>query len=178
MFSFKPKWAQLLSSPASWDLFIFINTFPNMKFQQMLFLSWIKSDKEQLRAARLFFPVKICKKMTHLLNAHMLPQIARSTVLHMQICFAWKSIWSCSKESRTVLLLSLPPPPCGAPAPLAWKTFSPAPLAWAVSGASSPHTAPSTTVGPVCRFSWAPVREQNKEPRNCLFTWIKHAAQE
>ena len=39
-----------------------------------------------------------------------LSQIARSTVLRMQICFAWKSIWSCSKESRTALLLSVPSP--------------------------------------------------------------------
>lgn len=35
-----------------------------------------------------------------------LTQIARSTVLRMQIRFAWKSIWSCLKESRTALLLS------------------------------------------------------------------------
>lgn len=108
----------------------FVNTFPNRKLKQMYFL-WIKSDKaEQLCAAARCFCF-FCKKMTHLFNAHMpqLPQIARSTVLHMQIWFAWKSIWSCSKESRTVLLLSPPPPPCGAPAPLAWKTFSPAPLA-------------------------------------------------
>lgn len=44
----------------------------------------------------------------------------------MQICFAWKSLWSCSKESRTARLLS--PPSTGSRAfsrlaPLAWKTF-------------------------------------------------------
>lgn len=46
--------------------------------------------------------------MIHLFNEHMpqLSQIARSTVLRMQIRFAWKSIWSCLKESRTALLLS------------------------------------------------------------------------
>lgn len=49
-------------------------------------------------------------KIIHLFIAHMpeLTWIARSTVLLMQICFAWKSIWSCSKESRTGLLLSPP----------------------------------------------------------------------
>lgn len=47
-----------------------------------------------------------------------LTRIARSTVLHMQICFAWKSIWSCSKESRTALLLS-PLAPAHAGLPLA-----------------------------------------------------------
>lgn len=35
-----------------------------------------------------------------------LTQIACSAVLRMQIRFAWKSIWSCLKESRTALLLS------------------------------------------------------------------------
>lgn len=55
-----------------------------------------------------YFCKKALKKIIHLFNAHMPThtQIARSTVLHMQICFAWKSIWSCSKESRTALLLS------------------------------------------------------------------------
>lgn len=50
------------------------------------------------------------KKITHLFSAHMpqLTRIARSTVLRMQICFAWKSIWSCLKEARTALLLSPP----------------------------------------------------------------------
>lgn len=50
------------------------------------------------------------KKITHLFSAHMpqLTRIAHSTVLRMQICFAWKSIWSCLKEARTALLLSPP----------------------------------------------------------------------
>lgn len=69
------------------------------------------------------------KKIIHLFIAHMLqlPQIAHSTVLRMQICFAWKSIWSCSKESRTALLLSPLAGSRGAPSrrlsPLTWKTF-------------------------------------------------------
>lgn len=50
------------------------------------------------------------KKITHLFSAHMpqLTRIAHSTVLRVQICFAWKSIWSCLKEARTALLLSPP----------------------------------------------------------------------
>lgn len=56
------------------------------------------------------FCKKALKKITHLFSAHMprLTRIARSTVLRMQICFAWKSIWSCLKEARTALLLSPP----------------------------------------------------------------------
>lgn len=85
------------------------------------------------------------KKIIHLFNAHMpqLTQIARSTVLRMQICFAWKSIWSCSKESRTALLLSPLAASRGAPScrlsPLAWKTFSPAPHAWTYSQWQPPY---------------------------------------
>ena len=64
------------------------------------------------------------KNNIHLFNAYMpeLTQIARSTVLRMQICFAWKSIWSCSKESRTGLLLF--PPPAHAGLTLAVYLFS------------------------------------------------------
>lgn len=64
-----------------------------------------------------------------------LTQIACSTVLRMQIHFAWKSIWSCLKESRTALLLSPLTGSRGAPSrrlsPLVWKTSSPALHAWA-----------------------------------------------
>ena len=89
------------------------------------------------------------KKITHLFSAHMprLTQIARSTVLRMQICFAWKSIWSCSKESRTALLLS-PPRPAHARLPLAVYLLSRGKHfhqlrthGRTVSGAASPRTA-------------------------------------
>lgn len=83
------------------------------------------------------FCKKALKKIIHLFNEHMpqLTQIACSTVLRMQIHFAWKSIWSCLKESRTALLLSPLTGSRGAPSrrlsPLVWKTSSPALHAWA-----------------------------------------------
>lgn len=101
------------------------------------------------------------KKITHLFSEHMprLTQIARSTVLRMQICFAWKSIWSCSKESRTALLLSpLTPARAGPPSrrlsPLAWKSFSPAPHARTQQSVAPPPrlaSAGSKHHGPICR---------------------------
>lgn len=113
-----------------------------------------------------------------------LTRIARSTVLRMQICFAWKSIWSCSKESRTALLLS-PPRPAHAGLPLAvyllsrgnhfhqLRTHRPT-----VSGTALPRQAQSTMgqyadlTGPHWR---APVCERDKEPCNCLLSRITRA---
>lgn len=119
------------------------------------------------------------KKVTHLFNAHMpqLPQIARSTVLHMQICFAWKSIWSCLKESRTALLLSpptTPPPPSPALLSRGKHFHQLHSRGQAVSGTGSPRlarTPPSTTVGPICRFSWALSVSRTRDPRK-LFVHV------
>lgn len=119
------------------------------------------------------------KKISHLFNAHMprLTQIARSTVLHMQICFAWKSIWSCSKESRTALLLSLPTGSRGAPScrrsPLAWKTFH---QLHTQGHAASRTTVPQTASAPraIMQISQAAAagsisKQDNKGPRPQLF---------
>lgn len=81
-----------------------------------------------------------------------LSQIAHSTVLRMQICFAWKSIWSCSKESRTALLLSAPVPSRAPPLAVyvlsRGKHFTSSTRArdtYTVSGTASKHH------GPICR---------------------------
>lgn len=128
------------------------------------------------------FCKKALKKIIHLFNAHMpkLTQIARSTVLHMQICFAWKSIWSCLKESRTALLLS----------PLASSHRAPFAVSSRVENIFTSSTCMDTqSVAPPClrqlKPPWAnmqisqahTVHEQDKEPRNCLLSRIKHAIQ-
>ena len=115
-----------------------------------------------------------------------LTQIARSTVLRMQICFAWKSIWSCSKESRTALLLST----------LTWLTRGS--LLPSISSRVEKIFTSSTrmdiqSVAPPrlrqIKPPWAnmqisqahtggPVRKQDKGPCNCLLSWIIHAIQE
>lgn len=110
-----------------------------------------------------------------------LTQIARSTVLRMQIRFAWKSIWSCLKESRTALLLSPLTGSRGAPSrrlsPLVWKTSSPALHAWAHGPRRSiaePKT-PWANMQISEAFTDGPVYKQNGEPCNCVLTQTTHA---
>lgn len=124
------------------------------------------------------------KKITHLFSAHMpqLTRIARSTVLRMQICFAWKSIWSCLKEARTALLLS-------PPRRLARGSLLPS-ISSRVENifTSSVHTnmrsvASPPTASPApwanMQISWAragsAVRKRDEGPLNCLYSWIIHA---
>lgn len=112
-----------------------------------------------------------------------LTQIACSTVLRMQIHFAWKSIWSCLKESRTALLLSPLTGSRGAPSrrlsPLVWKTSSPALHAWA-RGPRQSVAEPKTPwanmqISEACTDG--PVYKQHGEPCNCVLTQSTHAIQ-
>lgn len=118
--------------------------------------------------------------MIHLFSAHMPPltRIARSTVLSMQICFAWKSIWSCSKESRTALLLS----------PLAGsRSLLPSLSSRVEDILNQLHThaqavlrqlpPPRGQYADLTGAHWRPDRERDKEPCNCLPSWITHAVE-
>lgn len=126
------------------------------------------------------------KKIIHLFNAHMprLSQIARSTVSRMQICFAWKSIWSCSKESRTALLLS-PLTPAHAGLPLAVYLLSCGKCFHQLhthGHASQRQRLTSDSLnhhGPICR-SHRPTlaalsASKTRSPCKCLLGRIKHA---
>lgn len=111
-----------------------------------------------------------------------LTQIARSTVLRMQIRFAWKSIWSCLKESRTALLLS---PLTGSRGGSLLPSISSRVenIFTSSTRMGTRSTAPRCRAkhhGPICRSEACtdgPVCKQHEEPCDCALAATTHAIQ-